>query len=152
MLTVVKKLYYWWALRKEVIEFVAICSDCQQVKVDCKHPGGLLQPIAIPKWKWEVISMDFITSLPRTVKQYDSIMFVVERLSKVAHFLPVKTTYSTSEVAQVFIKEIVRLHGVPKEIVSNRDEKFTSKFWKELFVGLGRELAFSIAYRPHTDG
>ena len=90
--------------------------------------------------------MDFITGLPTKVKLHDSIMFMVDQLSKVAHFISVKTKYLVGEVAQVFIKEIVRLHGVPKKIVSGRDEKFTSKFWKEIFVGLGKELAFCTTY------
>jgi len=96
--------------------------------------------------------MDSITGLQMTSRQHDSIMGVVDRLSNIAHFIPVKTTYSTSEVAQVFIREIVRLHGVLKKIVSNRDAKFTSKFCKELFAGLGTELAFSIVYHPQKDG
>ena len=96
--------------------------------------------------------MDFITSLPVIVKRHDSIMVMVDRLSKVAHFIPVKTTYLASEVAQVFIREIVRLHGVPKKIVSDRDAKFTSKFWKELFAGLGIEFTFSTTYHPQADG
>ena len=92
--------------------------------------------------------MDIITGLLRTVEQHDSIMVVVDRLSKVAHFILVKTTYASSEVAQVFIREIMILHGVTTKIVSDRDRKFTSKFWKELFTGLGTELAFSISYHP----
>jgi len=102
----------------------------------------------IPEWKWEVISMDFIIGLPRTVKQHDSIVVVFARLSKVAHFIPLKTTYSSSEVAHVFIKEIVRLHGVPMKIVSDRDAKFTSKFWKEQFAGFDTKFAFSTTYHP----
>ena len=92
--------------------------------------------------------MDFITSLPRILNKHDSIMVVVEKLSKVAHFIPVKTTYSASEVAQVFIREIVRLHGVSKKIMSDRDAKFTSKSWKGLFASLGTNLAFSTTYHP----
>ena len=133
-------------------EFVARCLDCQQVKEECKHPGGLLQLISIPKWKWEVISMDFITGLLRTSRQHDSIMVVVDRLTKVAHFIPVKSTHSTNEVVQVFIKDIMRLHGILRNIVSDRDAKFISRFWKELFAGLGIELAFSTTYHPHKDG
>ena len=94
--------------------------------------------------------MDFIIGFPRTLKQHDSIMVVVDKLSKVAHFFLVKTTYLVGEVAQVFTREIVRLHIVTKNIVSNRDAKFTSMFWKELFVGLGTELAFNITYYPQT--
>jgi len=90
--------------------------------------------------------MDFITGLLRTVKHHDYVMVVVDRLSKIAHFIPIKTTYSASEVAQVFIREIVRLHDIPKEIVSDKDENLTSKFWKELFASLGTELAFNTTY------
>ena len=152
MLMMVKNFYYWSNMKKEVAKFMARCLDCQQVKADYKHPGGLLHPIVILKWKWEVISMDFITGLPRTVRQHDSIMVLVDRLSKVAHFIPVKTIYSASEVAHVFIREIVRLHRVLKKILLDRDAKFNFKFWKELFAGLGIELAFSTTYHLQIDG
>ena len=98
MLTTVKMFYYWMNLKKEVAEFVARCLDCQQVKVECKHPSGLLQLIMILEWKWEVISMDFITSLSRTYRKHDSIMVVFDRLTKVAHFILVKYTYSSTNV------------------------------------------------------
>ena len=89
-----KKFYYWPNLKKEVAKFVSRCFDCQQIKAECKHLGGLLQPILIPEWKWEVISMDFITSFPRTSRKHDSIMVVVDKFTKVTHFIPVKYTYS----------------------------------------------------------
>ena len=92
--------------------------------------------------------MDFIIGFPRKSRQHDSIMVVVDRFTKVAHFIPVKSTCSSSDVAHVFIRDVVRLHGVLKKIVSDRDEKFTSKFWNKLFVGLGTELAFNTTYRP----
>jgi len=92
--------------------------------------------------------MDFIKGLPKTMKQHDSIMFIVDRLTKVAHFIPVNSTFSTSDVAHVFFKDMVRLHGVPKKIVSDRDVKFTSKFLKELFAGLDTKLAFNTTYHP----
>jgi len=98
-LKTMKKFYYWINLKKDVTEFVARCFNCQRVKGESKHPGGLLQPIAIPRWKWEVISMEFITGLPRRLRQHDSIMVVVDRVKKVAHFIPVKSTFSTSDVA-----------------------------------------------------
>lgn len=107
------------------------------MKVECKHPGGLLQPVVIPEWKCEVISMDFIIGLSRAVRQHDSSMVVVDRLMKVAHFILVNSTFSSSNVAWVFIRDLVRLHGVPKKVLSDMDSKLTSKFWKELFVGLG---------------
>ena len=98
--------------------------------------------ITIPEWKWEVISMDFITGFPKTVKQHDFIMVIMDMLTKVAHFIPVKSILSFNDVAQRFIRDVVRLHFVPKKIVLVRDVKFTSKFWKELFVGFGTKLAF----------
>lgn len=115
------------------------------MKGECKHLGGLLQSIAILKWKWEVLSRDIVIGLLNIVKQHDSIMVIVDRLKKVTHLILVNSTFSASDVAQVFIRDVVRLHGVLKKIVSKRDVKFTSKFWKALFLGLGTELAFSTA-------
>ena len=92
--------------------------------------------------------MEFIIGFPRRSTQHASIMVVVDRLTKVTHLIPIKTINSTSEIAQVFIKEIVIFHGIPKNIVSHRDAKFTSKFWKELFTSLRTELAFSRTYHP----
>jgi len=105
------------------------------VKAECKHPTGLLQPIMIPECKWKVIYMDFITGFPRTLRHHVSIMVVVEKLGKVAHFIAVKSTNLASEVAHIFIREIVRLHGVPNKIILDRDAKFTSRFWTELVWG-----------------
>jgi len=96
--------------------------------------------------------MDFITGFLRTSRQHDSVMVVLNELSNVSHFIPMRIAYSASEVAQVFITEIMRFHGVPKKIVLDRDTKFTSKFWKELFSGLWIELVFSTTYHPQTDG
>lgn len=92
-LIAMKNFYYWLNLKKDVVEFVARCFNFQRVKAKCRHPGELLQSIAIPEWKWEVISMNFIMDFPRIVRQHDSIMVVVERLTKVAHFNPVKSTF-----------------------------------------------------------
>ena len=143
-LTIVNKFYYWLDLKKEVAEFVARCLDCQQVKEECKHLGGLLQSIPIPEWKWEVISMDFIIGLQRIVRQHDSITVVVDSLTKVVHFLPVKSTYLANDVEHVFNRNIMRLNGV-----FNRD---TSRFLKELFIGLDIEFAFNTSCHPQKDG
>ena len=119
------------------------------VKVECKHPSGLLPPILISEWKWEVISMDFITGLSRKSNQHDSIMVVVDKLSKVSRLIAFKySTNSANEIADIFIKEIVRLHGVPKNIILDIDAKFTSMFWRDLFASLWPELAFSTTYHP----
>jgi hypothetical protein len=112
----------------------------------------LLQPLPIPEWKWETISMDFIIGLPKSSKQNDSIMVVVDKLSKSAHFVPVKSTCKEIDIANIFMKEIFRLHGMPREIVSDRDTKFTSSFWKSLMDGFETKLLFIIAYQPQIDG
>lgn len=135
-----------------MVDFVVKCITCEQVRVECKHPIGLLQPIPIMEWKSEVISMDFIIGLLRTSRKHDAIMVVIDNLSKVAHILVVRSTNLVSEVAHIFIKEIVRLHGFPKKIISDRDAKFTSKFWKDLFVGLGNEFTFNTTYHPKRNG
>ena len=96
--------------------------------------------------------MDFIIGLPMTWRQHDSIMVVVDKLTKVTHFIPVKSMHKTDDIAKIFMKEIFKLHGLPKAIVSSRDIKFTSNFWKGLFTYLGRKLNFNTANHPHTDG
>ena len=117
-----------------------------------QHPAGLLQPLPIPSWKWEIISLDFVTGLPRNQNLNDSIMVVVDKLSKAAHFIPVKTTYKAANIADIFLKQIFRLHGIPKVIISNRDHKFIGNFWKYLFKGLNTTLNFSTSFHPQTDG
>nr|AAN01260.1 Putative retroelement [Oryza sativa Japonica Group]AAP53141.1 retrotransposon protein, putative, Ty3-gypsy subclass [Oryza sativa Japonica Group] len=123
-----------------------------RVKAEHQKPAGLLQPLKIPEWKWEEIGMDFITGLPRTSSGHDSIWVIVDRLTKVAHFIPVKTTYSGSRLAELYMARIVCLHGVPKKIVSDRGSQFTSNFWKKLQEEMGSKLNFSTAYHPQTDG
>lgn len=95
--------------------------------------------------------MDFITGFPRTSRHHDSIMVVVDRLTKVTHFIPMKSSYSANDAVQVFIRGVVRLHSVLKKIMSHKNVMFTSKFWKELFAGLGTELAFNTTYHPQTN-
>jgi hypothetical protein len=102
--------------------------------------------------EWETISMNFITGLPKSTKQNDTIMVVVEKLSKVAHFVPVKSTCKEIDISSIFMKDIFILHGMPKEIIFDRDSKFTSKFWKSLFVGFETKFLFSTTYHPQTDG
>jgi len=152
MITTLRKDYFWPNMKNEVAEFLARCMKCQQVKAKHRHPAGLLQPLPIPEWKWEVISIDFITGLPKNKKQNDSIMVVVDKLSKATHFIPVKSTYKAVNIADIFMKEVFCLHGIPKVIISDRDVKFTGNFWKGLFQGLNTKLNFSTAYHPQTDG
>nr|CAD40090.2 OSJNBb0012A12.12 [Oryza sativa Japonica Group] len=147
-----KERFWWASMKREIAECVAVCDVCQRVKAEHQKPAGLLQPLKIPEWKWEEIGMDFITGLPRTSSGHDSIWVIVDRLTKVAHFIPVKTTYSGSRLAELYMARIVCLHGVPKKIVSDRGSQFTSKFWKKFQEEMGSKLNFSTAYHPQTDG
>ncbi|KAL4018033.1 hypothetical protein IC575_021620 [Cucumis melo] len=147
-----KRVYWWRNMKREVAEFVSKCLVCQQVKAPRQKPAGLLQPLSIPEWKWENVSMDFITGLPRTLRGFTVIWVVVDRLTKSAHFVPGKSTYTASKWAQLYMSEIVRLHGVPVSIVSDRDAHFTSKFSKGLQTAMGTRLDFSTAFHPQTDG
>jgi hypothetical protein len=148
----VKIHYYWPGMKKEVVDFIAICLECQKVKDEHRHPTFFLQPLPIPEWKWEVVTMDFITKMPRTNKQHDSIMVVVDKLTKAAHFIPIKLTHKERNIVCVYMKEITRLHGIPKKIVSDRDPKFTSNVWKGLLNGFGTNLNFSTTYHPKSSG
>jgi hypothetical protein len=139
-------------MKKEIDEYIARCMECQKVKAKHRHPAGLLHPLPIPEWKWDVVTMDFITGLPRTRKQHDSIMVVVDKLTKAAHFIPLKTTHRAVDVVDIFLKEVVCLDGIPKIIVSDRDPKFTSSFWKGVFKGFGMNLNFSTVYHPKSNG
>ena len=112
-----------------MVEYVALCDTCQRVKAEHQRPAGLLQPMNIPEWKWDEVGMDFIVGLPRTQRGYDSIWVIVDRLTKVAHFLPIKTVYTSAKLAKLYMERIVSLHGVPKKIVSDQGTQFTSHYW-----------------------
>jgi hypothetical protein len=147
------KQHYWWTKMKiKIARYVARCDTCRRVKAIHLKTVGPLQSLPIPTWKWEDISMDFIVGLPRTAKGYDSIWVIVDRLTKIAHFLPVKTVHPVAVYAQLYIARILSLHGVPKTIVSDRGPQFVSKFWEELHKSLGTKLLHSSAYHPQTSG
>ena len=103
-ITMLRKEYFWPNMKTELAEYIAICFEFQQVKTEHQHPAGLLQPLPIPSWKWEIISLDFVIGLPRNQILNDSIMVVVDKLSKAAHFIPVKTTYKAANIANIFLK------------------------------------------------
>ena len=146
-----KTRYWWHGMKRDVAEYVALCDTCQRVKAEHQRPAGLLQPLKIPEWKWEEIGMDFIVGLPRTQSGYDSIWVVVDHLTKVAHFIPVKMTYTEAKLVELYMTRIVCLHGIPKKIVSDRGPQFTSKFWEKLHESLVTRLNFNLAYHPQTD-
>ena len=147
------KTQFWWPkMKKDIADFVAKCFTCQQVKIEHQAPAGKLQSLPIPEWKWERITMDFVIGLPKTTKKNDAIWVVVDRLTKSAHFLPIRWGCTLEHLAKKYVDEIVRLHGVPVSIVSDRDPRFTSRFWESLQRALGTKLHFSTAFHPQTDG
>jgi hypothetical protein len=147
------KIRYWWKdMKKDIAHYVACCDTCSRVKIEHQKPAGLLKPLAIPVWKWEDISMDFVVGLPRTPKGNDSVWVIVDRLTKVAHFVPVKTRYATEKLAELYVEHILRLHGAPRSIVSDRGPQFVSKFWQSFHKLMGTTLNYSTTFHPQTDG
>jgi hypothetical protein len=135
------KKYYWWPnLNFEITRYVSKCLTCLQVKAEHQKPYGRIQPLEIPEWKWEKINMDFITKLPRTSKGHDTIWVVIDRLTKSTHFLPIRETHSSERLVELFVNEIVVRHGVAVSIVSDRDTRFTSRFWKKFHEAMGTRL------------
>ncbi|KAJ0481094.1 putative nucleotidyltransferase, Ribonuclease H [Helianthus annuus] len=147
------KDYYWWPRMKgDVAVYVSKCLTCAKVKAEYQKPSGLLQQPEIPKWKWEQISMDFITKLPRTPRGHDTIWAIVDRLTKSAHFLPIREKDNTSKLTEIYMREIVTRHGVPLSIISDRDGRFVSRIWQSFQEAFGSKLNLSTAFHPQTDG
>uniref|UniRef100_A0A251RRD4 RNA-directed DNA polymerase n=1 Tax=Helianthus annuus TaxID=4232 RepID=A0A251RRD4_HELAN len=144
---------YWWpGMKKDIALYVSKCLTCLKVKAEHQHPSGLLEQPEIPVWKWENIAMDLITKLPRTKKGHDAIWVIVDRLTKSAHFLPIREDFSAEKLAKIYVDEIVSRHGVPLNIISDRDARFSSRFWRTMQSAMGTQLNLSTAYHPQTDG
>jgi hypothetical protein len=147
------KQHYWWTKMKiEIARYMARCDTCRRVKAMHMKTAGPLQSLPIPTWKWEDISMDFIVGLPKTTKGFNSVWVIIDRLTKITHFLPVKVKYTVATYAELNIAPILSLHGIPKTIVSDHGPQFVSKFWEELHKSLGTKLLHSLAYHPQTSG
>ncbi|GJT80769.1 reverse transcriptase [Tanacetum coccineum] len=150
-LKMLQNLFLWPKMERDVEHYVRRCLPCHQAKSH-SSPHGLYMPLPVPVAPWEDISLDFVIGLPRTQRQKDSIMVVVDRFSKMAHFIACHTTYDAVQVANLYFKEIVRLHGIPRSMVSDRDVKFLSHFWVTLWRKMGTKLKFSTSSHPQTDG
>ncbi|GKE07389.1 reverse transcriptase domain-containing protein, partial [Tanacetum coccineum] len=146
-----KKLYWWPNMKAIIVEYVSKCLACSRVKAECQKPSGLLIQPEIPTWKWERITMDFVTKLPKTLSGHATIWVIVDHLTKSTHFIPTSETDSMETLTRLYIKEIVSRHGVPISIISYRDSHFTSTFWQLMQSALGTQLDMSTAYHPDTD-
>ncbi|GMI67905.1 hypothetical protein HRI_000459800 [Hibiscus trionum] len=147
----ISAVLYWKGMKKDVKGWVRDCLTCQRNKGDKHHPRGLLQPLPIPETLWSSIGMDFIEGLPKSGR-VNCILVVVDRLTKYSHFLGLIHPFTAKDVAQAFLKNVFKLHGLPSNIVCDRDKVFMSVFWKELFGKLGVVVHASTAYHPETDG
>ncbi|CAH1446825.1 unnamed protein product [Lactuca virosa] len=147
-----KRDYWWPCMKRDVAWVVERCLTCRRVKADHQRPHGMLQPLEVPQWKWEQNSMDFITKLPRTARGVDVIWVIVDRLTKSVHFLAISESSSAEKLAEIYVREVVARNGVPMSIVSDRNVRFTSRFWKKFHEELGTRLHFSTTYHPQTDG
>jgi hypothetical protein len=147
-----RSLYWWTRMKREIAKYVSECDTCQRIKASHLKVAGTLQPLPIPSWKWEDICMNFVVGLPNTSRHHDSIWVIVDRLTKTAHFLPVHTTHKAEKYAEIYIDQIVCLHGIPRTIVSDRGALFVARFWEQLQKSLGTTMIRSSAYHPQTDG
>jgi hypothetical protein len=147
-----KQNFWWTRMKREIARYVSECDICQRVKASHLKTAGILQPLPIPSWKWEDISMDFIIGLPNTSQRHDSIWVIVDRLTKTAHFLPMHTNYNAKKYAKIYLDQIVRLQGVPKMIISDRRAQFIARFWEQLQNAHGTKLIRSSAYHTQMDG
>jgi hypothetical protein len=146
-----RQQFWWTRMKREAGHYVSKCDTCQKVKADYLKPRGLLQPLSIPVWKWDDISMDFIVGLPLMARKFDSIWVIVDQLSKSTHFIPVHTCYDARRYVEIYIAHVLCLHGVLKMIISDRGSEFVALFWEQLHTSLGTHLIHSLAYHPQTD-
>jgi transposase InsO family protein len=143
---------YWAGMRKDIEDYVRGCVVCAAVKPSQQLPAGLLQPLPIPHRPWEVISIDFVGPFVRTKDYYDSVLVVIDKFSKMGHFIPTTMRITSEKTARLLINHVFKLHGLPSSIISDRDPRFTAGMWKEVFSALGVKLAMSSSYHPQTDG
>jgi hypothetical protein len=141
------KRNFWWSnMKVDIAKYVAECDTCHRMKASHLKSAGVLQPLSTPMWKWDDITMDFIVGLPLTARKNDSIWVILDRLTKTAHFITMHTTYSAQQYAELYMDQIVHLHGIPKTIISDRGTQLVAHFWEQLHECLGTKLIRSSSY------
>jgi Integrase zinc binding domain len=148
----IRNRFTWDGMSKDIAEYIRSCDRCQRNKQTPSKPIGLLQPVEVPSRSWEHVTMDFIMDLPKSKAGHDTILVVVDKLSKAMTLIPTNSTVSAQKVAQLFLKDVYRLHGLPRKMVSNRYVRFTGKFWQELHGLVQTKLAMSSSFHTQTDG
>ncbi|GJY35375.1 putative reverse transcriptase domain-containing protein, partial [Tanacetum coccineum] len=146
-----KQLYWWPNMKANIATYISKCLTCAKVKAEHQKPFGLLVQPEIPEWKWEKITMDFVTKLPKTTNGYDTIWVIVDRLTKSAHFLPMRENDPMEKLMKLYMKEVVTRHSMPVSIISDRNGTLNSLFWQALHKALGTQLDMSMAYHPETN-
>nr|GEY55627.1 putative reverse transcriptase domain-containing protein [Tanacetum cinerariifolium] len=147
-----RDLYWFPGMKRDIDGYVSKCLTCSKIKVEHQKPSGLLQQPKILEWKWDKITMDLVTKFPKRSSRYDVIWFVVDRLTKSAHFLPIREYYKIKKLARIYINKIVARHGVPMSIISDRNGRFTSHLWQALQKALDKKLNMSTSYHPKNNG
>ena len=147
-----KETFWWSNMKTDIARFLDRCLTCQRVKAEHQRLVGELRPLDIPMWKWESISMDFVMGLPLTASRRNAIWVIVDRLTKTAHFVAIHDLWEIDKLAKIYVKEVVKLHGVPRDIILDRDSRFQARFWKALQKAFGTKLQFSSSYHLETDG
>ena len=148
----VKRRFYWHGMDADITQYVTGCDSCQRNKPSQQVKMGLLQPLPIPNRPWQQVSLDLITQLPRSKSGHDAIVVFVDKLTKMIHYVPTQTNVTAPQLATLFLQHVVKLHGVPDSILSDRDPRFTAHFWRAFWAQLGSTLTMSTAYHPQTDG
>jgi len=149
---VVRSQYFLPGIKKEVANYTAQCLEFQKVKTKNIPLAGMLQPFPIKKWKWEVVTIYFIPKIPIKVKKHESIMVMVDKWTKEAHFIPLKTIHKEKNIVEIYMNEVSKIHWMPKEIFSDKDSNFTSKCWQALFKGFGTNMNLRTTYLPDSYG
>jgi hypothetical protein len=147
-----RQQFWWTRMKHETTHYLSECDTCRKVKADYMKPGCPLQPLSIPDWKWDDISMYFIVGLPLTACKYNLIWVIMDRVTKSTHFILMNTNYNVHKYAEIYIARVLCLHEVPKMIVFDRGSQFVARFWEQLHTSLGTHLIHSLAYHPQTDG